>query len=55
MVCLQIANAQEPQPNAKSALGELSRFAGTWEKKITVYKTVWSPEEQSKTGTHSCK
>jgi hypothetical protein len=30
-------------------------LAGTWEKRFTIYKSEWSPVEQSKTGTHSCR
>jgi len=47
--------AQEPSPELKSALAPLGRFAGTWEKRFTIYKSEWSPQEQVKTGTHSCK
>jgi hypothetical protein len=47
--------AQEASPDLKSALAPLGRFAGTWEKRFTIYKSEWSPSEQTKTGTHSCK
>jgi hypothetical protein len=49
------ASAQEPSPDLKSALAPLGRFTGTWEKRFTIYKSEWAPEEQTKTGTHSCK
>jgi Protein of unknown function (DUF1579) len=49
------ASAQEPSPDLKSALAPLGRLAGTWEKRSTIYKSEWSPEEQAKTGTHSCQ
>jgi hypothetical protein len=49
------AFAQEPSPDLKSALAPLGRLAGTWEKRFTIYKFEWSPEEQAKTGTHSCQ
>jgi len=49
------AYAEEPSPDLKSALAPLGRFAGSWEKRFTIYKSEWSPEEQVRTGTHSCK
>jgi hypothetical protein len=33
----------------------LGRFAGTWEKRFTIYKSEWTPTEQAKTGTHTCQ
>jgi hypothetical protein len=51
----RMAPAQEPSPDPKSALAPLGRFVGTWEKRFTIYKSEWSPQEQAKTGTHSCK
>jgi hypothetical protein len=51
----RIAPAQEPSPDLKSALAPLARFLGTWEKRFTIYKSEWAPEEQTRTGTHSCK
>ena len=49
------ASAQEPSPDLKPALAPLGRFVGTWEKRFTIFKSEWSPTEQAKTGTHSCK
>jgi hypothetical protein len=49
------ASAQEPTPELKAALAPLGRLAGTWEKRFTIYKSKWSPEEQVKSGTHSCR
>jgi hypothetical protein len=45
------ANAQKPD---QAKLDQLNRFAGTWEKKFTIYKSEWTPEEQTKSGTHTC-
>jgi hypothetical protein len=47
--------AQEPSPDLRSALAPLGRLAGTWEKRFTIFKSEWSPEQQTKTGTHECK
>lgn len=41
------AQGQEPP------LAELGRFAGTWEKQFTIYKSEWFPEEQTKTGAQT--
>jgi hypothetical protein len=49
------AAAQEPSPDLKAALAPLGRLAGTWKKRFTIYKSRWSPNEQVKTGTHSCQ
>jgi hypothetical protein len=49
------ARGQQPTADVKSALMPLGRLAGTWEKRFTIYKSEWSPEEQVKTGTHMCK
>ena len=49
----QIVSGQESAPDIKSALAPLSRFTGTWEKQFTIYKSEWSPEEQTKSGTHT--
>ncbi len=46
---------QEPSADEKSALALLGQFSGKWEKRFTIAKSEWSPEEQIKTGTHSCK
>lgn len=45
------ADAQKPD-HAK--LEHLNRLVGTWEKKFTLYKSEWTPEEQTRTGTHTC-
>jgi hypothetical protein len=47
------AFAQEPLPDLKSALAPLGRMVGNWEKRVTVYKSEWAPEEQTKTGAHT--
>jgi hypothetical protein len=47
--------AEESSSEGKSALAPLDRFAGTWKKRFTIYKSEWSPAEETKTGTHSCK
>jgi hypothetical protein len=49
-----IASAQKSAPDVESPRGQLSRFSGTWEKQFTVYKSEWSPGEQTKSGTHTC-
>jgi hypothetical protein len=49
------ASAQDPSPDLKSALAPLGRLVGTWEKRFTIFKSEWAPEEQVKTGTHSCQ
>ncbi len=43
--------AQEPAAD----LQPLDRFVGTWEKKVTVHQAKWTPEEQTKTGTHTAQ
>jgi hypothetical protein len=49
------ALAQVLSPDLKPVLAPLGRFVGTWEKHFTIYKSEWSPTQQTKTGTHSCK
>jgi hypothetical protein len=49
----QSMSGQESSADAKSALAELNRFRGTWEKQFTIYKSEWSPEEQTKRGTQT--
>lgn len=46
-------SGQESATGAKSAIAELNRFQGTWEKQFTIYKSEWSPEEQTKSGTQT--
>ncbi len=46
-------SGQESAADAKSALAELNRFKGTWDKQFTIYKSEWSPEEQTKSGTQT--
>lgn len=46
-------SGQESEADAKSAIAELNRFKGTWEKQFTIYKSEWSPSEQTKSGTQT--
>ncbi len=46
-------SGQESATDAKSAIAELNRFQGTWEKQFTIYKSEWSPVEQTKSGTQT--
>lgn len=46
-------SGQESAADAKSAIAELNRFQGAWEKEFTIYKSEWSPEEQMKSGTQT--
>jgi hypothetical protein len=44
--------AQEPSPDLKTGLAPLGRLVGSWEKRLMIFKSEWSPEEQVRTGTH---
>jgi hypothetical protein len=51
----RVAVGEDPAPDPKSPLAPLGRFAGTWEKRFTIYKAEWTAEEQAKTGTHTAQ